>query len=480
MALSIGLNIDTEYKKLNEKLFSLQAPELFPEPELLLYNDQLAKNLGLDVPIESNRKDFALLFSGQQLPEGVEPLAQAYAGHQFGHFNRLGDGRALLLGEHITPSGLRYDIQFKGSGPTVYSRRGDGFATLYAMLREYLISEAMAGLGIPTTRSLAVVATGLPVQREQLHAGAVLTRVAQSHIRVGSFQYVRQYLSDEDLKHYLDYVIQRHYPESALAPAPAVDFLRRVTERQAALIAQWMSVGFIHGVMNTDNMSIPGETIDYGPCAFMDVYDPNTVFSSIDHQGRYAYRNQPAIAQWNLGCLAGALLPLIHPTEDVAIALAKEVLYSFDTLYATAWNRCMSAKLGLEPTDASLDIVNELLHHLEQLQLDFSSVFFYLTYSPEQLSTGLEPWLKKYRDYCKSVDTAESIQRKMQAHNPVFIPRNYWVEKALTSAAFENDYRLFSTLLSLYQQPFKKREEYLEYSTIPDTPSNAYVTYCGT
>jgi len=325
-------NFDNTYLALPGELFTVCPPTPVSQPQLVAFNDSLANELGLSTS-NIQPDELADIFSGNVLPEGAASLAQAYSGHQFGHFSRLGDGRALLLGEQITPDGRRYDLQLKGSGPTPYSRRGDGLATLSAMLREYLISEAMHALGIPTTLSLAVVVTGEPVYREQVQPGAVLTRVAKSHIRVGTFEHISQFSSVETLKVFTEYVLKRHYPELLQTENPVLSFLQKVIEKQTDLIVSWMRVGFIHGVMNTDNMAVSGETIDYGPCAFMNAYKPETVFSSIDTGGRYAFGNQPEMALWNLTRLAESLLPLIDTDIKKAIAKAEDVLNSFQHLF---------------------------------------------------------------------------------------------------------------------------------------------------
>lgn len=475
----LSFQFDNTYtKELPERLFTKQLAASFTKPELVLYNSSLAKELGLESPKDDNKDYFAQLFSGQIIPEGTQPFAQAYAGHQFGHFNILGDGRTLMLGEHLTPNQQRFDIQLKGSGPTPYSRRGDGMATLYSMLREYLISEAMYHLGIPTTRSLAVVKTGDTVYREVEHEGAVLTRVAQSHIRVGTFQYVRQFLSNEELSQFLDYVIQRHYPELTFSNNKAIDFLTSVMHRQIDLIVHWMRVGFIHGVMNTDNMSIPSETIDYGPCAFMNSYHPATVFSSIDQHGRYAYQNQPGIAHWNLGALAGALLPLIHEEETTAIALAKEVLNQFPSLYQQRWLHMMGSKIGLlQTTDDDISLIQELLTIMEQSQADYTETFYLLTYHPEKLSPVFQNWLQK-RSQRISEYSPIVVETLMQENNPVVIPRNHLVEEALQKAAFENDLTPLNNLLQVLKNPYEDVAglEYYKQSSTDDS----YKTYCGT
>src|SRR4051812_24169501 len=361
-----GWRFENTYARLPPSLFVPATPARVREPRVSVLNHALAGELSLDLgalPPEA----VAALFAGQDLPPGSRPIAQAYAGHQFGHFTMLGDGRAILLGEHRTPEGRLVDVQFKGSGRTRFSRGGDGRAALGPMLREYIISEAMAGLGIPTTRSLAVVTTGEPVYRESVRRGAVLTRVAASHIRVGTFEYVAALGDEPTLRALADYAIDRHYPELADAPRKYPEYLRAVADRQAALIARWQLVGFIHGVMNTDNMAISGETIDYGPCAFMNAYRPGTVFSSIDHAGRYAYGNQPAVGRWNLARFAEAVLPLLDSDPDRAVAAATEVLDEFPALFERHWLAGMRQKLGLQTDEASdAELIRSLLGWMEK------------------------------------------------------------------------------------------------------------------
>ena len=375
----IGWRFDNTYSRLPDSFFSPAKPATAKAPRLSILNRRLADDLGLDLNGVSPEAA-ASLFSGQDLPNGSNPIAQAYAGHQFGGFTMLGDGRAILLGEHRSPAGHLVDIQFKGAGRTAYSRGGDGFAALGPMLREYIISEAMFALDIPTTRSLAVATTGETVYRQTRLQGAILTRVAASHIRVGTFEYVAARGDEANLRVLADYTINRHYPELADSPNRYLEFFRAVLDRQAALIARWQLVGFIHGVMNTDNMAISGETIDYGPCAFMNAYSADTVFSSIDHAGRYAYRNQPAIAQWNLARFGETLIPLIDPEQEKAIAIATEVLGEYPALFQEYWLDGMRAKLGMqsaEPDD--LDLVQSLQAWMEKSKADFTNTFRYLS-----------------------------------------------------------------------------------------------------
>ena len=371
----IGWKFDNTYSNLSESMLSKLNPTPVKTPELVLFNHNLSKEIDLDFS-QIDNKELALIFSGNQLPEGSESIAQAYAGHQFGHFTILGDGRALTIGEHLDRNKNRYDIQFKGSGQTPYSRNADGRAALGPMLREYIISEAMHNLGVPTTRSLAVIKTGEDVVRESILEGAILTRIASSHIRVGTFQYALISKNKNDLKTLFDYTLKRHYPNIKKSGSPAVDLLKVVLEKQINLICNWMRIGFIHGVMNTDNMTISGETIDYGPCAFMDKYDPGTVFSSIDHQGRYAYFNQPRIALWNLERFAESLLALINDDSKVAIKIANEVLKEFPKEYKKKWLEMMKKKLGFfGKQDEDENLINDLLVIMHENKFDYTKQF---------------------------------------------------------------------------------------------------------
>jgi len=379
---SAGWKFDNSYARLPAALYSRVGPVPVAKPGLVVFNESLARDLGLDAG--ASQEGQAEIFSGNQIPEGAEPIAQAYAGHQFGHFTNLGDGRAILLGEQITPRGGRFDIQLKGSGQTPYSRRGDGRAALGPMLREYIISEAMHAFGIPTTRSLAVATTGEQIAREEMLPGAVLTRVAASHVRVGTFEYANAIGDRAVLEALTRYTLQRHYPELAGADNPALALFEGVLERQAKLIAQWVCVGFVHGVMNTDNMALSGETIDYGPCAFIDTYDPATVFSSIDRGGRYAYGNQPNIAHWNLARLAEALLPLINEDKDKAVATAEEVLGKFPERFRVHYTAGLRAKLGLlSEEEGDYDLAREFLDWMKTAEADFTSSFVALTKAAE-------------------------------------------------------------------------------------------------
>jgi len=477
-----------------------QAAEV-PQPKLIKFNRALAEGLGLDAEALDSDEG-ALIFSGQQLPEGIKTIAQAYAGHQFGGFSpQLGDGRALLLGEVIDKHGRRRDIAFKGSGRTPFSRGGDGKAALGPVLREYLIGEAMHALGIPTTRALAAVTTGEVVRRERNLPGAVLTRVASSHIRVGTFQFVTVRGDMVLLKKLADYVITRHYPELKGQADPYLGLLKAVSERQAALIARWMNVGFIHGVMNTDNMTLSGETIDYGPCAFMDHYNPATVFSSIDERGRYAYVNQPPIANWNLARFAEALLPLLaneaNEDQDKAVAQAMEVLGAFQERYRHYWLLGMRQKLGLtreENEDYALAV--DFLKGMEGQGVDFTQAFRRLADAAEAADASregglrrlyaddavLNAWLLRWRTrlHAGSVAPAQRAQA-MRAVNPAYIPRNHRVEAALAAAVDLGDYAPFEKLLAVLQQPFDERMEFAAYAE-PATAeeSRGYQTFCGT
>jgi len=482
-----GWNFDNSYARLPETFFTQQNPTPVRAPKLVMLNHPLATSLGLNIQaLQSN--DGVAVFAGNQFPDQALPLAQAYAGHQFGHFTMLGDGRAILLGEQITPSGERVDIQLKGSGRTSYSRRGDGRAALGPMLREYIISEAMHGLGIPTTRSLAVVTTGETIIRETELPGAVLTRVAASHVRVGTFQYAARWGTIEDLRALADYTVMRHYPElEGEENQRYLRLLQEVIKRQANLIAKWQLVGFIHGVMNTDNMAISGETIDYGPCAFMDVYDPATVFSSIDTQGRYAYGNQPYIAVWNLARFAETLLPLLHNDEKQAIKLAEDELSGFSNLYKQYSLAGMRAKLGLfheEEDDQSL--VENLLSIMHKNQADYTNTFRAFTLGkPEDTAmygtTEYTEWHQRWQARLgRQQESESSAQQLMKSSNPAIIPRNHRVEEALEAAVNEGDSSVMTRLLLVLSNPFAYSPEQEEYATLPAGPPCPYRTYCGT
>ena len=447
------------------------APDAAPAPRLLVLNQALAKDLGLSL----TETEAARWFSGAELPPGAEPIAQAYAGHQFGGFSpQLGDGRAHLLGEVVTPQG-RFDIQLKGSGRTPFSRGGDGKAAIGPMLREYLISEFMAAVGVPTTRSLAVVATGEEIWRETKLPGAVLARVAASHLRVGTFQFFAARGDQAQVKALADYAIARHYPDLAQADNPYLALLDAVIARQARLIADWMGLGFIHGVMNTDNMAISGETIDYGPCAFMEGYAPGTVFSSIDHQGRYAYANQPLILGWNLARLAETLIPLLAPDADRAVEIANDRLGGIAARHHAEWLAVMRRKLGLvgeAPEDAQL--ADDLMSAMEGADwtLTFRRLADETTLRPLfDNFAKMEAWLPRWR-----ARAGDGVAQRLAAANPAVVPRNHKVEEALT-AATEGDMAPFHALLAAIQQPFAESEPYM----LPaPTGFGQYVTFCGT
>lgn len=482
----LGWRIDNSYARLPEGLFSRVGPTPVKEPQLVLFNTTLATHLGLRTA-GMDHGAIASILAGNELPIGAEPIAQAYAGHQFGHFTMLGDGRAVLLGEQLTPAGERFDIQLKGSGTTPYSRRGDGRATLRAMLREYLMSEAMHHLGIPSSRSLAVVRSGEAVVREELHDGAVLTRVAASHIRVGTFEYARHFRNLDELRALMEHTIQRHHPEAADAENPALELLRSMMRGQIALIVHWMRVGFIHGVMNTDNMGMACETFDYGPCAFLNAYDPATVFSSIDTGGRYAFGNQPAIAHWNLSVLGGALLPLIHANEDEAVALAQAVLDEFPALFRAAHLRMACAKLGIDaPRTGDAALVQELYDWMRAAHADHTNTFTALMeddvpahapFTDERFHAWHARWKERINGAPGGPQAAHLL---MQRTNPAVIPRNHVVEEVLDAATQRHDLGPFQTLLAVLQQPYTTATTPEIYRTPPLDGDSGYRTFCGT
>ena len=451
--------------------------ETFPDLRLLALNEPLAAELGLD-PAWLSSPDGLRFLVGNLVPGGAAPVAQAYAGHQFGGYvPRLGDGRALLLGELVGADGRIRDIHLKGSGATPFARGGDGLAAVGPMLREYVIGEAMHALGVPTTRSLAVVATGRPVHRETQLPGAVLTRVASSHLRVGSFQYAAATTNLDLLRRLADHAITRHHPEAADADHPYLALFEAVARVQASLVARWMLIGFIHGVMNTDNMTISGETIDYGPCAFMEVYDPDTVFSSIDHWGRYAYGNQPVIAGWNLARFAEALLPLLSDNAEEGIALAESSFAAFRAEYDTVWTSGMRAKLGL-PADVDLavvtSLVDELLPLLKESRVDYTSFFRQLNEAAggETGPAGFDDWISRWR--ALGPDAAS-----MDSANPIYIPRNHLVEEALT-AATAGDIDPLEQLLAAVTKPYSERPGLERYAEPAPEDFGPYQTFCGT
>lgn len=477
-----GFKFQQTYAHLPDVFFTRVPPVRVPRPEVVLLNHRLAVTLGLD--FSGNTSDeIAFIFSGNTLLEGSDPIAQAYAGHQFGHFTNLGDGRAVLLGEQETPEASTFDIQLKGSGRNTYSRGGDGRAALGPMLREYLISEAMHGLGIETTRSLAVVTTGEDVFRETPLKGAILTRVASSHIRVGTFQYAAAHQNKPWIRALMDYTMERHYPEVDTFDNPALALLDAFMEKQIKLVVEWMRVGFIHGVMNTDNVALSGETIDYGPCAFMDAYDPSTVFSSIDHAGRYAYSNQPVIAQWNVARFAETLLPLIDPDSDKALNLAGEVMSRAGRFYRDEWLQMMRTKLGLrdkQPEDESL--IRELLDWMKDAQADYTNTFLDLRRDSQcelvsDSDATFKDWKRRWT-LRRQQDSAEAefSQRLMQMNNPIVIPRNHKVEEAL-AAAYAGDLNPFNQMLQILDNPYQENEKAEPYQNPCKEP---YQTFCGT
>ena len=477
--------LERTYSKLPGVFFSKLSPTPVSSPEILLFNQKLAEEIGLDLSVLSEEERTQLL-SGNLVPKGIEPFAQAYAGHQFGNFTMLGDGRALMLGEHLTPSGQRLDLQFKGSGRTPYSRGGDGRAALGPMLREYLISEAMHALGIPTTRSLAVVATGESVYRESELPGAILTRTAGSHIRVGTFEFASLHEDKAMTQALLDYLIDRHFPEIREEENKALSVLRAAIDQQIDLITHWMRVGFIHGVMNTDNMALSGETIDYGPCAFMDVFSPDTVFSSIDHRARYAFANQPYVAQWNLARLAESLLPLIHDERQDAIAGAEESLNAFEPAYKDKWLAMMGTKLGLAEADKQDErLVTDLLDWMHSNGADYTNTFRDLgrqvlpenqLYQSETFETWHRRWQERLGGEGRSLDSSLSLMRSV---NPVVIPRNHKVEEAL-QAGEEGNLNPFRNLLKALESPYEEADHLAPYQVPPKPSEKVHQTFCGT
>ncbi len=481
----VGWNFDNTYSKLPDSFISKTSPIPVKSPELTIFNYNLAEELGLNFS-SIKKDDLSKLFSGNSLPEGSKSIAQAYAGHQFGHFTMLGDGRAVLMGEHVSKNNERFDIQFKGSGQTPFSRNGDGRAALGPMLREYIISEAMHSLNIPTTRSLAVVKTGEDVIRENILQGAILTRVASSHLRVGTFQYVAMRNNENELRTLIDYTINRHYPNIKKSKNQAIDLLKVLIELQIDLVVNWMRVGFIHGVMNTDNMSISGETIDYGPCAFMDAYDPQTVFSSIDELGRYAYFNQPSITKWNLARFAECLIPLIDPKKEKAIEIATKVINSFDKSYETKWINMMRDKLGLFGQDQKDQIlIIDLLTWMHKNKADYTNTFCFLMdenfqhskiYNDENFLIWKERWKERLK---LNNNTPEKYLSLMKSVNPLVIPRNHKVEEVLESAN-NNDLSPLKKLIKVLEKPYEKTKENIDYQSPAPSSEKKYKTFCGT
>ncbi|MCJ8238525.1 protein adenylyltransferase SelO [Peteryoungia algae] len=485
-------SFDNSYARLPQTFHRPARPAAARAPKLIRFNQALAEELGLDLE-GADEARLAQLLGGQVIPVGAEPLAQAYAGHQFGHFNpQLGDGRALLLGEVIDRRGQRRDIQLKGSGPTAFSRNGDGMAALGPVLREYIVSEAFAALGVPATRALAAVATGEQVMRETIMPGAVLTRVAASHVRVGTFQFFAAQGDEQAVQTLAEHVIDRHYPEARKAENPYLAMLTMVAEQQARLVARWLSIGFIHGVMNTDNMAISGESIDFGPCAFLDEYDPRKVFSSIDQRGRYAYANQPGIGQWNIARFAECLLPLLDADEDVAIEAANGVLKAFGDVFQEAWLDLFKAKLGVTGEGADdIGLVTDFLELLHQGEADFTLAFRTLskvaggagdetlvdlfTASPP----GLSGWLTRWRARLDDGRSDAERQAAMEAINPALIARNHRIEEAIAAAIY-GDYSFFHRLVDALATPYAEDPDTADLRLPPTPDERVTRTFCGT
>ena len=484
MKNNINWNFDNSYFRLPDIFKENIRPFSVKKPNLILLNKNLAEELNLNLSQIEN-KELSLIFSGNSLPEGSNSIAQAYAGHQFGHFTMLGDGRATLIGEHITKNNKRFDIQFKGSGKTSFSRNGDGRAVLGPMLREYVISEAIFKLGIPTTRSLAVVETGEEVIRDKCLPGAILTRVAESHIRVGTFQYIAARQKKDELQILVNYVIKRHFPELDNKKNKELELLKNVLDRQLDLVVNWMRVGFIHGVMNTDNMSICGETIDYGPCAFMDAYDPKTVFSSIDTLGRYAYCNQPMITKWNLARFAECLIPLIDNDQKKAVKIATEIINTFEKKYEEKWVLMMKNKLGLIGyNNEDKNLILDLLTWMHQKKLDYTNTFLYLmnldiekniNFNDYEFKNWKKRWEKRLSN---NSHTDEKYTEIMKRNNPVVIPRNHIVENALNFAN-QGDLEPTVKLIDILSKPYITHEDIKDYQQ-PSRSSEKYQTFCGT
>ena len=484
MNKNINWNFDNSYYKLPESFKENIKPVKVKSPKLVMFNRNLATDLNLDFS-NIDKTELSALFAGNELPEDSNSIAQAYAGHQFGHFAMLGDGRAVLIGEHISKNKDRYDIQLKGSGKTAFSRSGDGRAALGPMLREYIISESMHALNIPTTRSLAVVRTGEEVIRETPLSGAILTRVASSHIRVGTFQYIAARNKKDELETLLNYVIKRHYSNIESSKNKAVDLLKIVLDKQIDLVVNWMRVGFIHGVMNTDNMSISGETIDYGPCAFMDNYDPKTVFSSIDLMGRYAYCNQPVITKWNLARFAESLVPLINNKQSISIKLATEIINTFEKKYEEKWLQMMRNKLGLLGNDRNdKSLILDLLTWMHQKKVDYTNMFCHLMNKKIYQDKDFEDkdfqiWKKRWNTRLKTNNNnPEKYIKLMRAVNPIVIPRNQKVEEALENAE-KDDFKKIIKLIEILKKPYTNQKDIEDYQK-PLNSNKKYQTFCGT
>lgn len=487
----MNFGFDNSFYSAMEGFYAVAEAAAPSAPELLIFNHGLADRLGLNLA-GAGDAELARLFSGQEMPGGANPIAFAYAGHQFGHFSsQLGDGRALLLGEVVAPDGARFDLQLKGSGPTPFSRNGDGKAAVGPVLREFLVSEAMAAMGVPTTRSLAAVATGDRVQRERAHPGAVLTRVASSHIRVGTFQFFSAHFGADHVIRLSDYSIRRHFPDLADKPNPHLALLDRVIGLQCDLIAHWLGIGFIHGVMNTDNVAISGETIDYGPCAFMDRFAVETVFSSIDANGRYAYGRQPQIMHWNMARFAEALLPAIHAVDPADVERTKELVGTVPDRFRDAWFERMRAKLGLtQPAEGDAALIDSLFGELERSSVDFTGFFRALAMLLRGDGAALErllpapnamaPWIADWRaqlerEAISPIDRAAAMDRV----NPLYIPRNHQVEAAL-AAAEQGDMTPWRRLLDVIRSPFAARADWDDYAQPAAEDFGPYTTFCGT
>lgn len=487
------IRFDNSYTRLPERFYARQNPAPAPKPELLKVNHALSSMLGID-PQWFESEEGLQIIVGNKTPEGSDPIATVYAGHQFGVWSpRLGDGRAILLGEIITPNEERFDFQLKGSGPTPYSRGSDGRAPLGPILREYIVSEAMHALGIPTTRTLAAAKTGDPVYREETLPGAILIRIAQSHIRIGTFEYFAFRQDLEALRILTDHVINRHYPEAKKQENSALYMLNAVIKRQAELIASWQAVGFIHGVMNTDNMLLSGETIDYGPCAFMDHFNPWAVYSFIDRQGRYAYGNQPAIGHWSLGQLAQALFPLLHESRATARELAQEAINTYPALYEQAYHKKMREKIGLQSQlDEDEKLFEDLLTIMAEEKMDYTLTFCRLSdlAQPDsqnnfdkliQFSESMSGWLKRWKKRLgEEKQTAQQIQKSMYALNPVFIPRNHLVEEVIKQATERDDLSGFHALVNILKRPYDYDAGKERYATPPEPDQIVCNTFCGT
>ncbi len=483
---------DNSYQNLPQDFFERINPVPVKDPQLIIFNNDLGRSLGIDQKI--NKKELANIFSGNEILKGSSPIALAYAGHQFGNFvNQLGDGRAVLLGEVSTPNQERFDMQLKGSGQTRFSRQGDGRSPLGPVIREYVVSEAMNALGIPSTRSLAAVTTGEKVFREVILPGGILTRIAKSHIRVGTFEYFATQKNTKNLKTLADYTIKRHFLSLKDVANPYLSLLEIVSERQIELISKWMGVGFIHGVMNTDNTSIVGETIDYGPCAFMDEYNPSTVFSSIDAHGRYAFGNQPLIAQWNMACFANSLLGLIDKDTEKATSKAQKVINNFPNKMSEAVMSVMCKKIGLDSTKTnSQEALTKLLRIMLDNKSDYTLTFRYLSeiikgkrdssFKQQFLEHNqISNWLKEWKELIKDQDLAKKeIVLSMESSNPVFIPRNHLVERAIEAAVENNDFSEMKTLLTILSNPYEEQSKYGEYMKPPKPLEVVHQTFCGT